>query len=133
MKNTLIVFFAIGFALIGTANATDYSKFKKHTLTAKQIEAVAVSLRQQLKDPNSLRFRSKKLRGIIGKDGIITGCAEFNAKNSYGGYGDSEVVIFFMNKNLVGGAKTMTAPPEDLGAFAESEECLESERIWSEQ
>lgn len=50
---------------------------------AKAMNAAMLAVKNDLKDPESARFRN--IRTVGTDDGIVV-CGEYNAKNSYGGY-----------------------------------------------
>jgi hypothetical protein len=114
---------------ISTAYAdTDFSNYKKYTLTDKEAMALREAIGEQMKDPDSVRFRSKKVNAI--RDGDqISGCAEFNAKNSYGGYGDPSIAVFTMSK---GGKGFIYPIISKMDAFNYQPSCIAQEMKWRE-
>ena len=106
---------------------TDFSNYKKYTLTDKEAMALREAIGEQMKDPDSVRFRSKKVKAI--RDGDqISACVEFNAKNSYGGYGDPSIAVVFMSK---GGKGFIYPIISGMDAF-KLPSCIAQELKWRE-
>ncbi|WP_154952869.1 MULTISPECIES: hypothetical protein [Klebsiella/Raoultella group] len=70
------------------------SNWKYRTLTKAEIAAIEVAVRDQLKDPESARFKHSKF--VSNGQGAY--CGMVNSKNSYGGYaGDTPFMVMLIN------------------------------------
>lgn len=61
------------------------------------VSAAEATLRDQLKDPDSVQFRHERIGLIEGNPAVI--CGEFNSKNSYGGYSGYTRFVFDKKAN----------------------------------
>jgi hypothetical protein len=78
MKNKLVIAFAL-IVFSSVSVAAD--------LTAKEKSAIVNAVKEQLKDPDSAKFKWVKLADRINpKNFVDSYCGLVNAKNSYGGY-----------------------------------------------
>ena len=71
--------------LLAIAPCAAAAPTKGPALDKKLIDAVKVAIEYSLKDPASVQYRN--VRVVNKKDGRKAVCGEFNAKNSFGGYG----------------------------------------------
>lgn len=128
----LLAIISVFLASSAMADTTDYSTFVKHKLTAKEVTAMKKAIGKKMKDADSVRLTEDVIHGIYGntsEDGmLVMGCAEFNAKNSYGGYGDPAIAIFYMRKNAVGHVSIVLTDHEFAGLIGT---CAAQRNAWS--
>lgn len=130
MKNIFLMLSLI-ISIQAFAEEDDFLDYTKYTLTKDEVATLSESLGEKLKDPDSIRFANKNVRAILsGGKFMIVGCEKFNAKNSYGGYGNSSVVIFMLpkNNNKIR-VFTTIIEIEDIGRY---EQCQQVIKKWSE-